>query len=206
MRRSTRTASVLLAALLPAGLAAQPPAADGQKPAAAPQPTAAPAPAAPAAAASPCALPEMRQFDFWVGEWELVSRFRRPDGTWTDERATDSVHPVLNGCALYQDWKGTVAGEPLHGVSLTSYAPDRHQWQQAWSDDSGPSLYDFTGGMEGDRMVLSRQVTVDGKSAVRRQVFQNIQPDAFDWAYEQSLDSGKSWAPLWTIRYTRKRP
>jgi hypothetical protein len=206
MRLPAATAAALLAALLPAGLAAQPPAGDGQQPAAAPPPAVAPAPAAPAANASPCALPEMRQFDFWVGEWELVSRYRRPDGTWTDERATDSVHPVLGGCALYQEWKGVVGGQPIQGVSLTSYAPDQRQWQQAWSDDSGPTLYVFTGGMEGDRIVLSRPVVVDGKSAVRRQVFQNIQPDGFDWTYEQTLDGGTTWDPLWTIRYTRKRP
>ncbi len=176
--------------------------------AAAPQQPATPPPgqAPPAAtgAAAPCAVPEARQFDFWIGEWEMVSRFLQPDGKWTEEKATDSVRPVLNGCALYQEWKGTVAGQPLHGISLTSYAPGERQWQQAWSDDSGPSLYVFTGGMEGDRMVLSRQVVVDGKPVVRRQVYSNIRPDGFDWAYEQSTEAG-GWTPLWTIRYTRKR-
>ncbi len=209
MRRAPAALVALVAFLLTAAPAApQPPAAQTPQPPAAPPPPAAQPPAAPPAAPAPppapCALAEMRQFDFWLGEWDLVSRFKQGDGTWTEEKATDSVRAVLGGCALYQEWQGTVAGQAVHGISLTSYAPDQRQWQQAWSDDSGPTLYVFTGGMEGDRMVLSRQVAVGGKPAVRRQVFSNIQPDGFDWVYEQSADGG-AWTPMWTIRYTRKR-
>jgi hypothetical protein len=189
----------MLAAAGPAAAAPQQPASPPQAP-----PPEAGAAAPDTGAASPCAVPEARQFDFWIGEWDLVSRFLLPDGKWTEEKGTDSVRAVLDGCALYQEWKGTVAGQPLHGISITSYTPRDRQWQQAWSDDSGPMLYVFTGGMEGDRMVLSRQVVADGKPVVRRQVFSNIRPDSLDWSYEQSTEAG-GWTPIWTIRYTRKR-
>lgn len=195
MRRDAPTgpAAAALAALL---LAAAP--AAGQESGARTPPDAA------AAEASSCALPEMRQLDFWIGEWELVSRYRREDGTWTEEAATDSVRAVLGGCALLQEWGGTVDGVPFHGLSLTSYAADRGEWQQAWSDDSGPALFVFSGGVEGDRIVLARQAAAEGNTVVRRQVFSNIRPDGFDWAYEQSAgDTG--WTPLWTMRYTRRR-
>jgi hypothetical protein len=201
--RTPTAALAAVATLLATAAAAQAPAPappPGQSPA---PPAAAPAPQPPAASAEPCALPELRQFDFWLGEWELVSRYRQ-GVSWTEEKATDRVRRVLNGCALLQEWRGTVAGQPVEGISLTSYAPGERQWQQAWSDDSGPTLYVFTGGLEGDRMVLSRPTEIDGKPAVRRQVFYNIRPDRFDWVYEQSAD-GANWTPLWKIHYTRKR-
>jgi hypothetical protein len=155
--------------------------------------------------AQPCAGPEIRQFDFWIGEWNLVSRVRAPDkDVWTEEKGTDSVRPVLNGCALLQEWNGTVGGQPLHGMSLTSWLPRSGEWQQAWSDDSGPNLLVFKGKMEDGRMVLTREVVVDGKTVLRRQVFQNIQPASMDWVYEQSTDGGKTWTPTWKIHYSRK--
>jgi hypothetical protein len=162
--------------------------------------------AAPAQPAAPCAGPEMREFAFWVGEWDLVSRVRQDPAkdAWTKEKGTDSIRPILNGCALLQEWRGTVAGQPLHGMSFTSYVPGAGEWQQAWVDDSGPNMYFFRGKMQDGRMVLTREVTVDGKTAYRRQVYSNIKPDSLDWSYEHSAD-GKTWTPVWTIRYTRRR-
>lgn len=160
----------------------------------------------PAPQAAPCAGPEMRQFAFWIGEWDLVSRVRADPSKddWIEEKGTDSVRPILNGCALLQEWRGTVAGQPIHGMSFTSYVPSTGEWQQAWVDDSGPNMYHFRGKMQDGKMVLTRELTVDGKTAYRRQVFFNMKPDSLDWVYEHSTD-GKSWTPVWTIRYTRRR-
>jgi len=35
-------------------------------------------------------------------------------------------------------------------------------------------------------------------------VYQNISRNEFDWSWEQSLDSGKTWKVLWPIHYKRK--
>lgn len=198
-------ATLLAASSLPARQAGTQEPQEPQKPAAgAPQ-----APAQqPTPEAAPCAGPEMREFAFWIGEWDLVSKVR-PDPskeTWTEEKGTDSIRPILNGCALLQEWRGTVAGQPLNGMSLTSWVPGEGggEWQQAWVDDSGPNMYFFRGKMADGKMVLTRELSVDGKTAYRRQVFSNIKPDSLDWVYEHSAD-GKSWTPVWTIHYTRRR-
>lgn len=199
----TKTAS---AALLAAALLAAPPVPAQQAGTPEPQKPAAEAQPAPARQAAPCAGPEMRELAFWIGEWDLVSKVRADPGkdAWTEEKGTDSIRPVLNGCALLQEWRGTVAGQPLHGMSVTSYVPGAGEWQQAWVDDSGPNMYFFRGKMQDGRMVLTREVKADGKTTYRRQVFSNIKPDSLDWVYEHSAD-GESWTPMWTIHYTRRR-
>ena len=35
-------------------------------------------------------------------------------------------------------------------------------------------------------------------------VYQNISRNEFDWSWEQSFDSGKTWKVLWPIHYKRK--
>lgn len=204
--RLEKTAS---AALLAAMLAAPSASAQQTGAPAAQQPSSQAAPqAVPPAAPAPCAAPEMRQFDFWVGEWEIVGRLRtdKEKDTWTpEEKGTDSVRVVLDGCALLQEWRGIVGGQTVHGLSLTSYSPQTGEWQQAWSDNTAPMLYQFTGRMEGDRMVLTRKVDMGGgKTVLKRQVFYNIQRENFDWVYEESEDGGKTWHPSWKIRYKRK--
>ncbi len=57
-------------------------------------------PAAPSASlgqsaprAASCPGPEYRQFDFWVGEWDVALPDGKPAGT-------NRIAPILGGCAL----------------------------------------------------------------------------------------------------------
>src|SRR4029077_12197734 len=73
-----------------------------------PAPTPSPAPMSPA-----CTAPQYRQFDFWLGEWDLVGA----DGK---KSAEDKVVQVLGGCGLQENWTSVKSGQ---GLSFSAYDP-----------------------------------------------------------------------------------
>jgi hypothetical protein len=143
--------------------------------------------------ANPCETEEARQFDFWVGEWNL---------TWgEDQHGTNTVTQILGGCVIQEQFNGNPSS-PLIGMSVSSYNHQLEQWQQTWVDNSGGYL-DFTGELRDGKMILSRQAERDGDVFLQRMVFYNIQENSLDWNWERSTDDGETWEVLWHINYQR---
>lgn len=152
----------------------------------------------------PCSSPEARQFDFWVGEWDLASRMKTGLGEddWAEGKASNSIKAVLNGCVIVESFNGHPAVE-LQGMSVSSWNPQLGLWQQTWVDNQGGYL-DFVGGFEDRKMILSREAEREGKTILQRMVFENIAEDSLDWNWERSEDGGTTWTLLWHLHYTRK--
>lgn len=139
-----------------------------------------PAPAPPAG----CGTPEHRQFDFWVGEWNVTT----PDGQLA---GTSRIEAVLGGCALLEHWTGS---RGLAGKSLTLYVAADKQWNQTWVDGAGNRLV-FTGGLDGARMVLRNAWTSSDGKAMRSELAWTPQPDgAVRQVWRESKDAGATWA------------
>lgn len=138
-----------------------------------------------------------KQFDFWVGEWEL---------TWVDpqrgpRKGKNSITREMNGKVIaehFSDPSGNYAG-----ASWSVYDTLARQWKQTWVDTQGAYL-DLKGEFNNDRMVLQREFTRrDGQLVKQRMTFFNIEPNRFDWSWERSLDSGSTWTVMWKIEYKR---
>ena len=95
-------------------------------------------------ASQPCAASEHRQFDFWIGEWEVRSGDGRLLGN-------NRITSILSGCALQEEW--TSADAKVRGVSHNAFDPNDGRWHQAWVDTT-PSRLDFVGGLVDGRMVM----------------------------------------------------
>ena len=131
------------------------------------------------------------QFDFWLGEWDCA---------WSEEgKGTNSITRILDGKIIQEDF----VGPDLHGMSVSSYDPERQLWCQTWVDNNGTYL-DFTGTFEDRKMILSRDAIVRGEKCRQRMVWYNIEESRFDWNWERSDDGRQTWRVLWQIRYTRK--
>ena len=90
------------------------------------------------------------QFDFWLGEWSVI---------WgEDGKGTNHIERILGGKIIQENF----IAPDLHGMSVSSYDPERGLWCQTWVDNNGTYL-DFTGKFEDDRMVLSRDAIVRGR-------------------------------------------
>lgn len=102
-----------------------------------------PAPAACTTDASP-----YRDFDFWIGEWEVY----RPG---TDERlGRNFIAKRENGCLLVEDWTGARGGT---GMSMNFVDPFLGKWRQVWQSPWG--FIDYSGGLDDEgRMVLEGRI------------------------------------------------
>jgi hypothetical protein len=149
--------------------------------------------------ATPCSAPEASQFDFWTGDWNL---------TWSDTlHGTNHVEKIFGTCATQENF--TDPNTNFHGKSWSVYNTNYKMWQQTWVDDQGGYIA-LTGGMTGDSMVLAtaektvpQKISASGK-IISRMVYYNIAKNSFDWNWEASTDSGKSWKINWHIHYERK--
>lgn len=148
-----------------------------------------PVPAPPPAS---CAAPEYRQFDFWLGDWDV-----RDEG---DEKPSMRivVEKVLDGCVLretYRDVHGLV------GESVSVYDASRRLWHQTWVTNRGQLLV-LEGGIENGRMVLrATETTQDGPVLWR--AFWSPQGAEVRETAETSSDGGRTWKPKFDIVFRR---
>lgn len=137
----------------------------------------------------PCASLEYRQFDFWIGEWEVT----RPDGKLAGR---NRISPILGGCALKEEWTGAGGNQ---GTSLNAYDTAARRWRQTWVDDGGAVLL-LSGGVEGGRMILRA-----GDGASRQRITWTPLPDGrVRQLWESSADGGKTWNVQFDGMYAKK--
>lgn len=142
----------------------------------------------------PCPAAEARQFDFWVGEWDL---------TWgEDKKGTNVITSKWDGCVIEEQFDGR-PGVDFLGMSISTYNPKIEKWQQTWVDSQGGYI-DLVGEFKDGEMTLVNQPADSDGTTLFRMVFYNIEEDALDWNWERSEDRGESWELRWQIHYERK--
>ncbi len=159
--------------------------------------TAAPPSPAPLAAQAPpaCSGPEYRQFDFWIGKWDV-----RPNGKQTIV-AHSLIESLYGGCAIRENWMPLKGGG---GGSLSNFDSSMAAWRQAWVDSSGTRV-DFTGAYAGDAMMITgnwRGVNGPGKDGLVRMTYTRQAGGAVRQLGEVSTDGGKSWGPSFDFIYS----
>lgn len=143
---------------------------------------------APAAA---CANSEHRQFDFWIGEWNVVF-------SATNEAAGHSVvESLYQGCTLRENWTGRGG---YSGGSLNAYDPSDGKWKQTWVGSDGAVSF-YTGRREGESMVFLAQGVENGAAHLLRMTFTPLADGAVRQHIERSNDGGVSWADEYDLRY-----
>lgn len=141
----------------------------------------------PAKPPPPCMDTHHRQFDFWVGEWDVTTPAGKPAGR-------SRIEARLGKCVVHEHWFG--AGGSV-GESFNLYNTDTAQWEQFWVDNGGNRLY-LKGGLVEGRMVLHG---VQDKPNPQTGL---VQRERITWTpnadgsvrqlWETSADDGKTWA------------
>ena len=154
---------------------------------------------APAQQPEPCTSPEHRQFDFWVGDWEVFTA----DGQKAGE---NTIEKVLNGCALAESWRGA---QGSIGRSLNMYFARDGRWHQNWVDGNGGRL-DLAGGLDGEgRMVLSGVMPGPEGGEVRHEIsWEPLEGGEVKQHWRASRDGGESWRDVFVgiYRHTGATP
>ena len=143
---------------------------------------------------TPLAVPEARQFDFWIGDWDV---------TWGEgQRGRNRIEAILDGAVLLEQFDGS-PGTQLRGMSVSVYRAQPGEWHQTWVDNQG-SYWTFAGGYANGRMTLATDDVRDSRPVKLRMVWHNISAQALDWNWERSDDGGRTWHVIWQLHYTRR--
>jgi hypothetical protein len=153
---------------------------------------AAPAPPPPA-----CTGPEYRQFDFWIGDWDV----KNPAGQVV---GTNRITRELDGCVLHEHWLGA-RGVP--GESFNVWDANRRVWHQTWVDARGTLLV-LEGGLDGGSMVLAGarpDTSAAGGKALERITWTPLESGDVRQHWQTSRDGGATWATAFDGRYVKRR-
>jgi hypothetical protein len=145
------------------------------------------------AAPPPCSAAEYRQFDFWVGDWNV----RTPDGR---QVGTNEVTRELGGCIVHEHWAGV---GNMKGESLNTWSPTRKLWHQTWVDDRGGFLL-LDGTWTGTAMVLSGDRSEPDGRTTRQRITWEPHAGTVRQVWESSNDAGKTWTTVFDGLYERK--
>lgn len=158
-----------------------------------------------------CPEPEARQFDFWIGEWDVENQNSAPGsaGWSTTGSATNRVYAVVGGCAIVEHWRGYAfpAAGHIVGFSVRAWDPGARQWEIVllWPMGSPPRFGTSAGRFEDGRGVFrNRFATPAGDAVVSRLDFYDITDTAFVWSNGVSRDEGETWTSSWIMEFTRR--
>ncbi|MDX1577147.1 MAG: hypothetical protein R3266_01630 [Gemmatimonadota bacterium] len=147
--------------------------------------------------------PEARQFDFWVGEWEVNLRTFQTDLTWRDtHRATARIYPILHGKAVLELW----AAPDIVGFSLRYYDTSKERWVLwlNWPGENRSGSSSLEGGFRHGRGdFYATRVDAEGNERLSRFSFNDITATSLRWDDAYSRDGGKTWTHSWIMEWTR---
>ena len=146
----------------------------------------------PLGAQAACADLVYKQFDFWLGDWNVSDSAGKLIGR-------DHVEHAFGGCVLQESWTSVDGGT---GGSFSMYDLSRKLWHQTWVDSSG-TLVVLEGGLKDGRMVLAgRQTDAGGKSEQTRMTWTR-EGAKVRQLWESSPDGGKTWRVIFEAVYTK---
>lgn len=146
--------------------------------------------------AYPCeASDKHRQFDFWVGTWDV----HMANGA---QAGVNEITVLENGCVLEELWRSSNGGT---GRSLNYYDANKDKWVQHWVSADG-LIIDIEGGLEDGAMVMTGRsyYTASGRSADFRGRWSLLEDGRVRQYFEESSDGGKTWNPWFEGFYQRR--
>lgn len=141
-----------------------------------------------------CTSREHRQFDFWVGRWDV---YRTGTETLVGRSLIESLY---GGCAIRENWM------PLQGTgggSLSSWLPRERVWRQTWVD-SNNSWAVFEGDYRDGAIVITgvwRGAAGPDTEPLVRMRYSREGNSTVRQLGELSNDGGQSWAAFFDFTY-----
>lgn len=141
-----------------------------------------------------CEDAEYRQFDFWLGKWNVTTPAGKVAGT-------NVITQSLNQCVLHEHYT-TPSG--FEGNSYNIFDKQTNQWHQTWVDNSG-TLLKLDGGLVNGAMVLSGPGKMQDGTEVVHKISWSVNDDkTVRQHWEMSKDDGLSWSTLFDGTYTKE--
>lgn len=102
---------------------------------------------------TPCSAEPFKQFDFWVGNWNVYNVEDKLIGT-------NKIVKMSNACAIQENWESKTSNSK--GTSYNYYNGLDKSWNQVWIDNNGGSLV-LKGFFKNNQMILKSDVVKNPK-------------------------------------------
>ncbi|MGZ8541242.1 MAG: tetratricopeptide repeat protein [Chitinophagaceae bacterium] len=147
--------------------------------------------------AYPCAAdPKQREFDFWIGEWDVFQN-------GTSQVVGHSVVQKVSGeCALLENWESARATN--NGKSLNYYDVQSNSWEQDWVGSMGGAQRYLNGIYRDSAMRFTYESINNGKKVTGNLIFYNMGPGKVRQFQDVSED-GKTFTTSFDFIYIRKK-
>jgi hypothetical protein len=143
--------------------------------------------------AATCGTPENRQFDFWLGDWQV----HRPDGSFA---GLNRITLEYGGCVVHEHY---ATGAAYSGESLNTYDAARKMWHQSWVDDTGLLLL-LDGHWDGKNMVMEGAAPGAGGVLTKQRITWTPNPDGSVRQFWQAADGKGGWTVVFDGHYTKR--
>ena len=152
----------------------------------------APAPQPPPPA---CTAPEHRQFDFWIGDWDVSINGRKV--------GENRITLEEGGCLIHEHWKAVQGGGT--GQSFNFFDRTDGKWHQVWVSSTGTVL-DLAGDFRDGKLAFKGVTRPPNGAEVLHELTFSLNPDStVRQHWQTSADSGKTWQVIWDGLYRRAR-
>lgn len=149
-----------------------------------------------------------RDFDFWMGWWNVRNRRLRErlagSTEWEEFAATSVARPILGGLGnedeFRTDWNGGVVA-----MSFRFFDPEMRRWSIYWADSRRPGVLDppVFGAFDGDTGVFEGDDLFEGRPVRVRFVWSGVTTPTPRWEQAFSDDDGETWETNWIMDFTR---
>jgi hypothetical protein len=147
--------------------------------------------------AGPCKLrAENRQFEFWIGEWDV----KQTQSEGGPSVGTSRIESLVSGCIILENWES----QGFSGKSWNFFDVGSGKWRQIWLDVTGRKA-EFSGEYKDGAMRFQGEaITAKAQKVRSRMTFFNLGPNKVRQFAERSTDDGKTWTTTVDFIYLRK--
>lgn len=140
----------------------------------------------------PCMnAPEYRQFDYWLGEWDVMS-------AQGQKIASSSIQLILDDCVIFENYM--TANHAYSGKSFSIWDATSKKWEQRYVD-SGGAFHTWTGGLEAGQM----RFFWTHPDSLDRMTYVKEDADRVRQVIDHSTDGGKTWVNTYDGLYVRRK-
>jgi hypothetical protein len=151
-----------------------------------------------------------RDFDFWIGRWNVRNRYLRERladcDEWDEFEATSVARLLLDGLGNEDEFR-TDYGGGFVAMSFRFYDTSKERWAIYWADSRRPGVLDppVFGAFSGDTGVFEGEDVHDGRLVRVRFVWSGVTTPTPRWEQSFSADGGATWEPNWIMEFTPAR-
>lgn len=132
-----------------------------------------------------------KQFDFWIGDWNVFGKDGKQVGR-------NKITRSENGFLITERW---TSAQGTTGTSINYFDASDKSWKQTWVDAKG-SVIRYSGKFDNGKMKLKgTTISPNGKTGLSRMTFTPNPDRSVSQLMENSTDDGKTWTVAFDGKY-----